>query len=287
MTTQPVSFRETLKKKLTLQEQGEAIYSFDVLGDMALIEVPSVLQKKKKMIAQTLLETNPRIRKVFEKVGEHEGKYRVEKIRWLQGEKSPIVSYKEWGCIFHVDPGNVFFNPRLGTERQRVASYVKRGQKVVVFFGGIGIYAIQIAKHCFPSKVTTIEWNPFSKKWVNENVKQNKVEKIVHSITRDIRKVKPVAEFDHVIMPAPENANEFLSIARKWISKKGGLIHFYTFVSNRNSEKEAKEKVARELGKKGYTITFIRKVSDFSSSKWQVCVGISISSASFKKSKKV
>jgi len=274
----PLSFRDALKSKLSPAEQARAIYSFDVLGDLALIEIPDVLQRKRTLIGNILLACNPRVKKVYEKVGIHSGKFRVEKIKWLAGQKNPETIYTEWGCTFHVDVGKVFFNPRLSTERQRVTSFVKKGQTVAVFFGGVGPYAIQMAKHAQPRKVYSIEWNPSAEKYVQENIIRNHVSSMVESIHGDIEKILPRRECDHVVMPAPENAIDFLPTAIHWLSKKGGLIHCYTFVSNHSPELEAREKIMRVLGKKiPFKLLFVRKVSDFSSSKWQVCVGIKVS----------
>jgi tRNA (guanine37-N1)-methyltransferase len=280
------SFREALRARLSLNEQKQAIYSFDVLGDLALIEIPRALSKKRVLIGKTLLETNPRVKKVFEKVGEHEGKFRVEKIKWICGEKNSETIYTEWGCTFHVDPHTVFFNPRLGSERQRVCSFVKKNQTVAVFFGGVGPYAIEIAKHAHPVRVFSIEWNPAAKPFLLENISRNKVSSIVEPLFGDVKKISPRGVCDHVIMPAPDTAVDFLPAAVKWLSKKGGLIHCYTFVSTENPEKEAAEKVRAALGEKNpFKIVFVRKVSDFSARKWQVCVGVKVSIIKRKKSR--
>ncbi len=271
----PLSFRDALKKKLTPNEQTQAIYSFDVLGDLALVEVPRALVKRRSLIGKTLLETNPRVKKVFEKVGEHEGKFRVEKLKWIAGEKNPETVYTEWGCLFHVNPHTVFFNPRLATERQRASSFVKKGQTVAVFFGGVGPYAIEIAKHAQPKKVFSLEWNPAAKKFLLENIARNKVSGVVEPLFGDVKKIKPLPQCDHIIMPAPDNAVEFLPHAVKWLSKKGGLIQCYMFVSTAGAEREAKEKVEHILGRSAaFKIAFVRKVSDYSARTWQVCVGL-------------
>lgn len=273
----PLSFRDALKKKLSPAEQTRAIYSFDVLGDLALVEVPRALVKKRALIGKTLLETNPRVKKVFEKVGEHSGKFRVEKIKWIAGEKNPETIYTEWGCTFRIHPGKVFFNPRLATERQRAASLVKKGQTVAVFFGGVGPYAIEIAKHANPKVVYSVEWNPSAKKFLLENIVRNRVQGIVEPLFGDVKKIPARATCDHVIMPAPDNAVEFLPHAVKWLSKKGGLIQCYTFVSRENVEHEAKEKIEHILGRATpYKIAFIHKVSDYSARTWQVCVGLRV-----------
>lgn len=274
----PLSFRDALRGVLSPSEQALAIYSFDVLGDLALIEIPRALRSRRTLIGKTLLASNPRLKKVYEKVGEHSGKFRVEKIRWLAGEKDPQTLYTEWGCTFYVNPGEVFFNPRLSTERQRAAEVVKRNQTVAVFFGGVGPYAIEIAKHSSPRRVYSIEWNSRAKKNLLANISHNKVSALVVPLMGDVKKISPRAECDHIIMPAPDNAMEFLPRAIKWISPQGGLIQCYTFVSRDNADAEVREKVSSALGKRvPFKIVFIRKVSDFSARMLQVCVGVKVS----------
>ena len=272
------SFRESLKRILSKKEQSQAIYGFDVLGDMALIEIPAALQTKKKKIAQTLLDTQQNVTRVYEKIGEHEGKYRVEKIAWLAGKKDSVAHYKEWGCVFHFDPGTVFFNPRLGTERQRVAEMVSKNKTTAVFFAGVGPYAIQIAKHRAPKKVYAVEWNPAAKPFFILNAVQNKVNSLVQFSSGDISKIPPKAECDHVVLPAPETALDYLDVAMKWISPKGGMIHLYLFAGDPDAEKNAREKVLEKTKSfaRKTKIAFIRKVSDFSPSKRQFCVRVKV-----------
>lgn len=288
------SFREALKRILTKREQSQAIYGFDILGDMALIEIPDALQSKKKKIAHTLLDTQQSVTRVYEKIGEHEGKYRVEKIAWLAGKKDSVAHYKEWGCVFHFDPGTVFFNPRLGTERQRVAEMISKNQTSAVFFAGVGPYAIQIAKHRSPKKVYAVEWNPAAKPFFLLNVVQNKVDSLVHFSSGDINKIPPKAECDHVILPAPETALNYLDTAIDWISPKGGMIHLYVFAGDPDAESNARALVVEKtaLLSRSTKIAFVRKVSDFSPSKRQFCIGVKVlssssrlTSSSFKKKK--
>jgi tRNA (guanine37-N1)-methyltransferase len=283
------SFREAVGSFLTPAERKHMVYSFDVLGDMALIEIPRELAKKSSRIARKLLDTSPSLKRVYEKVGVHSGKYRVEKTKWLAGVKNPVVVYTEWGCTFVVHPGKVFFNPRLSTERQRVSSYVKKGQSVCVFFSGVGPYTVALAKHTALSRVYGIEWNPEAKKYAEENIVLNKVIGRVVPIWGDVDAVPVLEECAHVVMPAPETASSHLGAAVNWCKVKG-LIHFYTFVSSANVPVQLKKILHSHMpeGVK-WKIAFSRRVSDFSPSKQQWCVGIQVLSkpkVGFKKSKK-
>lgn len=279
MADHPLSFRERLADVLSPTELKEAIFAFDVLGKMALIEVPRKLQKKKKQIALALLHSVKAVDSVYEKVGEHEGKYRLEKVRFLAGKKIKSTTYREWNCEFELMPGKVFFSPRLGMERQRVASYVKRGETVAVFFAGVGPYAVTIAKHAKPARVFAIEWNPLAIPWLELNVRKNKVQDVVIPMHADVKKAAHIlGQCDHVIMPAPESATKYLADAVKCLSKKGGRIHCYAFVSNEQPLHEMWDRLEKGLKKvKGRAVVEdIRKVLQFSPRKLQMCAVIHV-----------
>ncbi len=273
MTHAP-SFRELMSQFLSPAEMQEAIFAFDVLGKLALIEIPKKLQKKKKKIASALMHAVKNVESVYEKVGEHEGKFRLEKVRFIAGKKISSTSYKEWNCDFELMPGKVFFSPRLGTERQRIASYVKKGETVAVFFAGVGPYAVTLAKHAKPARVFAIEWNPDAIPWLEMNVRKNKVQDIVVPIHADVKKVGHIlGQCDHVIMPAPESATKYLSEAIKCLSPRGGRIHCYAFVSNKKPLHAMWKKLQLGLKKvKGTAeVEDIRKVLQFSPRKVQMC----------------
>ncbi|MFH0970762.1 MAG: hypothetical protein V1776_04875 [Candidatus Diapherotrites archaeon] len=266
------SYRVSLDAILTPFERKHAVYSFDVLGTMALIEIPKELQKKKKKIARTLLDTHAQLNRVYEKIGEHSGKYRVEKIRWLAGEKNPVAHYTEWGCTFSVHPGKVFFNPRLSTERQRVVMEIKPAQSVAVFFSGVGPYPILIAKHQRPSRVYAIEWNKSAQPFVEENIRRNKVVGKIVPIWGDVEKVPVLEKCDHVVMPAPDTAISYLSSALRWCKPKG-KIHLYLFVDASSTIHDVYSLIQKKgFSSPSFRILSYRKVSDFSARKQQWCV---------------
>jgi tRNA (guanine37-N1)-methyltransferase len=78
--------------------------SFDVIGHIAIIEMPEKLKKKKKLVAKVIMELNKHIKTVLEKVGKREGIYRTRKYRFLAGEKNFETIHKEYGCVFKLDP---------------------------------------------------------------------------------------------------------------------------------------------------------------------------------------
>jgi len=51
------SLKQALKNKLTKKEKQVLVRSYDVIGDIAIIEIPDELKKKETLIAETLLKT--------------------------------------------------------------------------------------------------------------------------------------------------------------------------------------------------------------------------------------
>jgi len=252
--------------------------SFDIIGHIAIIEVPEKLKRKRKLLAEVIMSLNKHIKTVLEKASERKGVYRIRKYRFLAGEKKFETIHKEYGCLFKLDPTKVYFSPRELTERQRIASMVKENEVVMVMFAGIAPYAIQIAKKQPKVKeVIAIELNPVAVKYARENVILNKVQDKVKVVEGDVR--EKCKEFygkcDRVVMPLPKGAEDFLNIAVNCLKRKG-YIHFYNWGVEphifENAEKIVEEKL-RMLGVK-YEIIGKKKVLPYAPRKWKVCLDI-------------
>lgn len=244
----PRSLSESLSKVLSKKELSLVPSSFDVVGDIAILEFEKEFPKgKKKIVARALLETFPSVRVVVEKSDKVSGEYRVRGIKHLAGEKRTDTVHTEYGCKYKVDVACDYFSPRLGTERMRVASQVAEGERVLVLFAGVGPYAILIAKKRKPSEVVAVELNPHAVSAMKENVKLNKAD--VKVVLGDAKKVtKKLGVFDRIIMPLPKDAGDFLAVALPAL-KEGGAINFYTFAV---SAKEAEENLTVKVIKLGH-----------------------------------
>lgn len=272
------SFKEMLSE--IVGEAAAGIFSsYDIVGDIAVLEIPDNLRVKEKEIADALLRTNGNIKVVLGKESGMEGEYRVRRFAFLAGEKRTETTYVEHGVRMRLDLAKVYFSPRLSHERGRIASQVKAGETVLVMFAGVGPFALVIAKKQKDAKVYGIELNPDAVKYFEENIKLNGMGGSVEAVLGDVRRVIPerfVGAADRVLMPLPKSAEDFLDVALL-AAKKGAIIHFYTFV-NRADGKEAAEKKAIEAGRKaGRRIRILesREVRPFSPSTVQIVVDFS------------
>src|SRR3989344_7277489 len=233
------TFEELLKEKLSSLEISLMTKSFDVVGNIAIIEVDEKLIKKKKFIANCFLESNKNIKTVIHKIGGHVGKYRIQKYEFLAGKKTFETIYRENGVVVKFDISKTYFSPRSSNERLRIANLVKKNEDVLVMFSGIGIYSFVISKHSRAREIYCVEMNSNSCKYAKESLKLNKLNNI-KLFCGDVKKVVPKLKkkFDRIIMPLPETSFEFLELGLNYL-KKNGIIHLYTFAT----EEEIKEKI--------------------------------------------
>jgi len=253
-------------------------HSFDVIGHIAIVELPNKTEEEKIKIAKLIMSLNKHIKTVLEKKSERKGTYRIREYSLIAGEEKTETIHKEYGCIFLLDPTKVYFSPRELTERQRIASKVNENENVLVMFAGIAPFAIQIAKkQPNVNKVVCIEINPIAVEYAKKNIKLNKVENKVEIIEGDVRDIKKefFEMFDRIIMPLPLGSESFLDIAAKYV-KKPGIIHFYNWGREPNIFENG-EKVIDDVFKKlniKYKILEKRKVLPYGPRKWKVCFDI-------------
>lgn len=212
--------------------------SFDYVGDVAVISIPSELTAYKGAIASKLLSMRGNTRAVLNKISKLEGEHRVANFEVLLGESTETL-HKENGYIYKLDLKKVFFNPRLYSERGRVAAKITRGEYILIPFAGAGPFVIPAAGK--GTKVYAVEINPDACACLRENIRINRLERQITVIQGDFENITeakdlrlPESEFDwaigfdRAIVPTPYGMDHSLIGVSKFV-KKGGYIHFYTF----------------------------------------------------------
>ena len=255
--------------------------SFDVVGDIAILELDSELAAYQTIIAEAIMEVHPNVRSVFAKSGEVSGAERIRPLRYIAGENRTRTIHKEYGCLFEVDLSKAFFSPRLSTEHQRVAQVVEKGERVVDMFAGVGPFSILIAKRLGDVRVEAIDANPQAVELLQENVRANKVESKVHAHLGDARKVirKGLTQgASRVIMNHPSGSKDFIKEACDALQSSGGVIHYYTFAGE-NWEADSRHEVEHEVQASGYVaerVLGIHRVREVAPMRWQVAVDLKV-----------
>ncbi|HLC67082.1 MAG TPA: hypothetical protein VJK52_05580 [Candidatus Nanoarchaeia archaeon] len=224
-----MTLRRALRGMLTPTEQQALIGSFDVIGTIAKIEIPPALRKHEKRIAAAARDLNPAIRTVVRKAGAYHGKYRLQKVKILAGERTKVTTHRESGLSITLDIEQCYFSVRLSSERLRIAQQIQKGEKVLVMFSGVGIYPLILAKHSQAAHIWGIELNRIAHKYGLLNLQKNKIRNVT-LLPGDVRKVLPKLKrkFDRILMPLPMEAEKFLPLAVKYL-KGSGKVHLYTF----------------------------------------------------------
>jgi tRNA (guanine37-N1)-methyltransferase len=229
----PSFLKRYLADKLTSEDLVQVSTSFDVVGDIAILRVPPVVEHWKALIAKAVMATNTHVKTVLHQQSSVAGVFRLRALEHVAGKRTTATLHREYGCVFKVDLAKAYFSPRLAFERMRVGTLVKQEERVVNMFAGVGCFSIIIAKHSPTRKVYSIDLNPAAVKLMRENIVLNRLKRRVEAICGDAREV--VAErflnaVDRVVMPLPEKAYEYLDIAVKALHKSQGVIHYYEFI---------------------------------------------------------
>jgi tRNA (guanine37-N1)-methyltransferase len=254
-----VTLKQALWKKLSKKERDHFTTAFDIVGDIIIIEIKKELKKKVKLIGKTLLSMHSNVNVVCMKQGGHIGKFRTQKLKVIAGEKRKETTYIEHGVRLDLDVENCYFSPRLSTERKRIYSQIKKGEKVMVMFSGVGPYPIVISKNTLAKEAYGIEANPIAHKYAEINVKKNKVGNVI-LFKGDVRKVIPEIKmkFDRIVMPLPKGAEKYLDVALK-IAKKGTIMHIYCF-EHADKIEEGVKSIEKEFKKAKRRFKLIRTV---------------------------
>jgi tRNA (guanine37-N1)-methyltransferase len=270
---------ELLEKRLPPHELKHVKGSFDLIGDVAIVEIPDELAHREKDIVEALVELYPRIKTVYGKGSARKGVYRLRELKLIYGDEKE-TEHKENGYRIRLDVRKVYFSPREANERQRIAKQVKANEKVVVMFAGAGPYALAIAKiQPKVRKVYAVEINPDAYKYMTENVRINKAGDKVIPLLGDVETEcgKYFGQCDRVVMPLPKGAYEYLKLAAKCLKKKGGVIHYY-FWSAEDALDEIKEIVGIDLQSLNKKIKSLKitKVSEYSPKVVKFCMDIKV-----------
>jgi len=278
-----MNLKEALKKKLTKEELGILNKSFDVIGTIAIIDIPKGLKEKSKLIADTLLKFN-NIQTVLKKAGKVKGRLRTRKLVFVAGKNTKETVHKESGCRFKLNVEKCYYSPRLSSDRLDIAKQVKKGEEVLVMFSGVGPAPIVIAKNSKAKNIYSIEINKIASKYVQENIKLNKIVNMQH-FQGDVKRIIPLLankrlKFDRIFMGRPQLRDTFLIDALK-VAKKGTIISMHDFVDERDIPKLSLSRIEEALKKskgrlKKYELVRWKKAGDIAPHKYRIRIDFKV-----------
>jgi len=258
--------------------------SFDIIGSkrkaVAVIGLTEELKGFERQIASALMRAHKNVASVLAKESKRAGEFRIREVRLVAGDPDTEVLHRESGCVFKLDPRKVYFSPREGAERERIAAKVREGESVLVMFSGVGPFPIRIAKRHGSVRVTAVELSPHAHNYCIANIHLNKVADRVRALLGDVREVCPKMDeaFDRVLMPLPKGAHMFLDVAVPLL-RDGGVLHLYYWAPEPDLFSRAEglvEDAARGHGRRAEVIERAR-ISQYSPRVWKIRVDAGVS----------
>ena len=277
----PRTLAEALEGVLSPKELGFLPRAYDLIGDIAVLEIPEEIEAHSIHIGNAFQSVHSNFSTVLAKRGAITGATRVREYRLLAGVDKTRTVHTEYGCKIAVDLANAYFSPRLLEEHNRVSDQVDMGEVVVDMFTGVGPFALHIARKQ-DARVVAIDINPLAIDLLHESMAMNKLVGTIEPVVADAHKHVP-ANFDHdvdrVIMNHPSGAFEFIVDACQSL-RRGGIMHYYDFGAGENPEDEIVSKVSRLVraaGKGTPEVLHVRRVRDSAPYEYQMVVDLVIS----------
>jgi len=225
--------------------------SFDVVGDVAMMKVPDELWDYRSGIGDALIKVNRNIRVVFHDYGV-KGDFRIRELEKIAGEGTSETIHKEFGVKLYTDPSKVYFNPRLSSERSRIANLVRDGETIIDMFAGVAPFGTVIGKIANPKVIYSIDLNPEAEHFARINAEKNHIECLVPMTGDSSKLIYDLPMADRVIMNLPQIADRFLGFAMDRMNH-GAVAHMYKIIE-REEFPGFCEKMVGDMADRGHDI---------------------------------
>lgn len=227
---------DLLKGKLTKKELALLPSSFDIIGDIIVLELKRELIRKERLIAEALLRVHKSIKTVAKKAGIHKGVYRTQRLKVLAGVNKKETVCKENNVKIKLDVEKVYFSPRLSSERKRIMKLVKPNESILVMFSGCGPYPLVLSKNTKAKEIYGVEINPMAHKYALENLKLNKL-KNIFLYCGDVKEILPKLGLDRFALKSRWDKKHL----EPKLKQNPPMIEFYISKGNIESDKTVKQ----------------------------------------------
>ncbi|WRT69767.1 uncharacterized protein IL334_006758 [Kwoniella shivajii] len=174
---------EILSAVLPTTKSDDIPSSFTSTGHIAHMNLREEWLPYKFLIGQVILDKNPGLRTVVNKLDTIHAQYRYFDMEVIAGEKDYITTLNESNCTFTFDFSLVYWNSRLHHEHERLIDLFKPNSLVADVMAGVGPFVVPAAKRsCY---VLGNDLNPEGVKWMRENRVKNHVENNLRIFEQD------------------------------------------------------------------------------------------------------
>jgi tRNA (guanine37-N1)-methyltransferase len=274
------TLKESMSELLPPEKLELLPRAYDLVGDIAVLEIPEALSKHAQQIGEGFLSIHRNFTTVLAKKGAIAGTTRVRDYDFLAGQNKTHTVHMEYGCRIAVDLAVAYFSPRLLEEHNRIAGQVSDKEVVLDMFTGIGPFALHIAKRC-DARVIAVDINEKGIELLQKSITLNRMIGSIEAVVADVRTyIRQSTEhnIDRVIMNHPSAAFEYVSDAC-YALKSNGVMHYYDFIGGDTPETELIDKITRlveDTGRNVVKISKTRRVRDSAPYEFQMVVDLVI-----------
>lgn len=208
----------------------------------------------------------------LERLSERHGVKTIMKIDHIQGtRREPVFQilyggetetiHKENGCLFKLDLAKVMWSKGNNNERLRIAKLVEDDEVVLDMFAGIGYFSIPIGVHSNAGHIYSIEINPNSYFYLNENIKLNKLTNVT-PILGDCKDVTPEYKADRIVMGYVKTTHHYLKAAIGSLNE-GGILHYHETVPEKLMKTRPIERIMSQAGNRDVELLKINKIKKY------------------------
>lgn len=245
---------QEIRKRLSVLLNDDEIESlpraYELVGDIALINIPEILVSKKSQVARTYRDVLG-VRSVMEKKG-ISGEFREPGHTLLSGTDTVTV-HKENGIRYKIDLKMLMFSAGNINERIRMSRLRDVGL-VVDMFAGIGYFSLPIAKYT-GSRVMALEKNPASYEYLVQNIKMNRLEGNMNALNIDCRDYVGESA-KRIIMGYVRTTDEYLQKAFS-IADDGCIVHYHQTAPSADYEGTIRREIREQSSRSGAEVEFI------------------------------
>ncbi|MFW5928181.1 MAG: class I SAM-dependent methyltransferase [Thermoplasmatota archaeon] len=264
---------ETIQEKIELDEENKKLLPdrWEILGDVALIKLPEDVIKYKEKIGEVYAEVLGAKTVLLQ--GRIEGIKRKPNVEIIYGEETETV-HIENRIKYKMDTSKLMFSSGNIDERVRMSEIDVKDEVIVDMFAGIGYFTLPLAYHGNPKKIYSLEINPVSYSYLNENVQLNEVEDVVDTWKGDNRDFGKENIGDIVVMGYLHDTWRFLPKALDLLNKNG-IIHYHSLAKDKNYPKNIKKELSKNIDK-DFIIDDIRKIKSYAPHVFHVVVDVEV-----------
>ncbi|MDO5860941.1 class I SAM-dependent methyltransferase family protein [Methanobrevibacter sp.] len=191
----------------------------------------------------------------------------------LYGSETETIN-KENGCLFKLDLAKVMWSKGNNNERLRIAKLVGDGEIVLDMFAGIGYFSIPIGVHSNAKHIYSIEINPNSYFYLNENIRLNKLDNIT-PILGDCMEHAPKFKADRIVMGYVKTTHHYLKVAINSLND-GGILHYHETVPEKLMKTRPIERIISQAGNRDVELLKINKIKKYAPGVEHVVVDVRI-----------